>query len=97
VTSSGAVRFANETKLITCTRSAFSNPLYIPHSVWVDIAMDFVEGFPKVSGKMVVIVSPNTRTSSRCVIHIQHFVFLVYVYFVWLVIGLKVGSNGYHG
>jgi hypothetical protein len=30
-------------------------PLAVPSSVWSDIAMDFVEGFPKVSGKSVIL------------------------------------------
>jgi hypothetical protein len=27
----------------------------VPSSVWSDIAMDFVEGFPKVGGKSVIL------------------------------------------
>jgi hypothetical protein len=30
-------------------------PLVVSTSVWSDIAMDFVEGFPKISGKLVIL------------------------------------------
>jgi hypothetical protein len=40
--------------------------LVVPSTLWSDIAMDFVEGFPKVAGKSVIwwSDSPNTTTSS---------------------------------
>lgn len=31
------------------------HPLEVPSVVWVDIALDFVEGFPRVGGKSVVL------------------------------------------
>lgn len=31
-------------------------PLDVPHTIWADITMDFVEGFPKVGGKSVVLM-----------------------------------------
>jgi hypothetical protein len=33
-----------------------TQPLDVPSSVWSDIAMDFVEGFPCVNGKTVVLM-----------------------------------------
>ncbi|KAF0930229.1 hypothetical protein E2562_030873 [Oryza meyeriana var. granulata] len=30
-------------------------PLSVPSQVWADISLDFVEGFPKVHGKSVVL------------------------------------------
>jgi len=30
-------------------------PLPVPSAIWSDIAMDFVEGFPKVGGKSVIL------------------------------------------
>jgi hypothetical protein len=31
------------------------HPLAVPSSIWADIAMDFMEGFPKVGGKCVIL------------------------------------------
>jgi hypothetical protein len=30
-------------------------PLEIPFAVWVDIAMDFIEGFPKIDDKSIIL------------------------------------------
>jgi hypothetical protein len=35
--------------------SGLLRPLDIPSSIWTDIAMDFMEGFPKVGGKCVIL------------------------------------------
>jgi hypothetical protein len=35
--------------------TGFLQPLSVPSSVWTDIVMDFVEGFPKVGGKSVIL------------------------------------------
>jgi hypothetical protein len=32
-----------------------STTLSVPSSIWPDIAMDFVEGFPRVGGKLIVL------------------------------------------
>jgi hypothetical protein len=31
-------------------------PLLVPDQVWNDIAMDLIEGFPKVGGKSVIVI-----------------------------------------
>jgi hypothetical protein len=31
-------------------------PLHVPSSVWSDIAMDFIEGFPRVARKSIVLI-----------------------------------------
>jgi hypothetical protein len=39
-------------------------PLEVPSAIWVDIAMDFIEGFPRINGKSVIltIVDVQVRT-----------------------------------
>lgn len=48
--------FASVTKQSTCIRPGLLQPLEVRHAVWADIAMDFVEGFPKVAGKSVILI-----------------------------------------
>jgi hypothetical protein len=31
-------------------------PLAVPNTVWADIVMDFINGFPKVGGKLVILM-----------------------------------------
>jgi len=51
---SRAAPFARETKRSTSIRGLLQ-PLPVPTAIWQDIALDFVEGFPKVGGKSVVL------------------------------------------
>jgi hypothetical protein len=44
-------------------------PLDVPSSIWSNIAMDFVEGFPKVGGKSVVLTVVDRF--SKMVTHTQ--------------------------
>ena len=41
------------------------HPLEVPSVVWVDIALDFVEGFPRVGGKSVILTVVD-RFSKYC-------------------------------
>lgn len=36
--------------------SGLLQPMQIPHQVWDDISMDFVEGFPKIHGKSMILI-----------------------------------------
>jgi hypothetical protein len=49
-------------------------PLAVPSAVWSDIAMDFVEGFPKVGGKSVIL------TVVDCFSKYGHFIALGHPY-----------------
>jgi hypothetical protein len=49
-----AVQFANNIRLSIFTQPAYFNPCQFP-LWWADISMDFIEGFPKVGGKSVVL------------------------------------------
>jgi hypothetical protein len=48
------VRFVKK-KLSICIQLVFFNQLPVPSSVWSNIAMDLVEGFPQAAGKSVVL------------------------------------------
>jgi hypothetical protein len=47
-------------------------PLLVPSEVWSDIAMDFVEGFPKVDGKSVVLTVVDRFSKSAHFIPLSH-------------------------
>jgi transposase InsO family protein len=49
-------------------------PLPVPSSIWSDIAMDFVEGFPKVGGKSIIL------TVVDCFSKYAHFIPLSHPY-----------------
>jgi transposase InsO family protein len=47
-------------------------PLVVPSSVWSDIAMDFVEGFPKIGGKSVILTIVDRFSKSTHFIPLGH-------------------------
>jgi hypothetical protein len=47
-------------------------PLDVPSSIWSDIAMDFVEGFPKVGGRSVVLTVVDRFSKMAHFIPLSH-------------------------
>jgi hypothetical protein len=47
-------------------------PLAVPSSVWIDIAMDFVDGFPKVGGKSVILTVVDRFSKYAHLIPLSH-------------------------
>jgi len=47
-------------------------PLPVPAAVWADLAMDFVEGFPKVNGKSVILTVVDCFSKYAHFIPISH-------------------------
>jgi hypothetical protein len=46
--------------------------LEVPFAVWVDVVMDFIEGFPKVSGKSVILTVMNKFSKYTHFIPLAH-------------------------
>jgi hypothetical protein len=47
-------------------------PLDVPSVVWADVAMDFVEGFPRISGKSIILTVVNMFSKVAHFIPIGH-------------------------
>jgi hypothetical protein len=52
--------------------AAFLQPLDVPSSVWADVAMDFVEGFPCVNGKSVILTVVDWFSKYSYFIPLEH-------------------------
>jgi hypothetical protein len=48
------------------------HPLELPSSIWADIAMDFVEGFPKSGGKSVILTMVDRFSKYNHFIALRH-------------------------
>jgi hypothetical protein len=51
---------------------ALLRPLPIPHQVWSDIAMNFIDGFPKVGGKSVILTVVDRFSQYAHFIQLSH-------------------------
>jgi hypothetical protein len=47
-------------------------PLGVPSAIWADISMDFIEGFPKINGKTIVLTVVDRFSKAAHFITLDH-------------------------
>ncbi|WVZ84215.1 LOW QUALITY PROTEIN: hypothetical protein U9M48_031269 [Paspalum notatum var. saurae] len=67
-----ACRVCQQNKSEQLKLAGFLQPLQVPSMVWADIAMDFVEGLPRVHGKTVILTMVDRFSKFAHIIPLAH-------------------------